>query len=235
MHRGRAIDSDAFIVALGTGLVVAFLAVLFAIIAYLRLWQSGDRGWGRASTGLVFGLLCLAPVIYGVADGVRFPMVNDVTTNSARPPVLIISPATERKTADPAVVEVAFPLAVTRRYTFEVQRVFSLVEDLVEANGWEIRQRRAPSTSFSEGQINALAMTLYGWRDEVAIRVSGTLDGTEVDIRSASLSGLPDLGKNGRRIEAFLMTLDAAVANLATQAPSPDPGVPIPAEPPAGP
>jgi hypothetical protein len=58
--------------------------------------------------------------------------------------------------------------------------------------------------------IEATAKTLlFGFRDDVVIRLKRTPEGAKVDMRSASRIGEHDLGQNKRRIEAFLVALDA--------------------------
>jgi hypothetical protein len=64
----------------------------------------------------------------------------------------------------------------------------------------------------SVATIEAVALTpVFGFRDEVVIRMRGTLEGTEVDMRSASGSGEHDLGQNARRIRAFFAKLDSVL------------------------
>jgi hypothetical protein len=62
------------------------------------------------------------------------------------------------------------------------------------------------------GLLQAVARTLvFGFPDDVAIRLRDTPDGTRVDMRSASRTGTHDLGQNARRIRAFFADLDAAL------------------------
>jgi hypothetical protein len=63
-------------------------------------------------------------------------------------------------------------------------------------------------------------MTIPGWREEAVLRVTGTATTSVVDMRSASLNALHDFGTNGRRIEAFLTTLDDAVTTLLRDNPN---------------
>jgi len=74
-----------------------------------------------------------------------------------------------------------------------------------------VRQRLEPQTVLDGGQINAIAMTLLGWRDEVSIRIDPDAQGVRVAMRSASLSPVHEPGVNGSRIEEFLTALDAKV------------------------
>lgn len=68
-----------------------------------------------------------------------------------------------------------------------------------------------------EAWIEARASTLiFGFQDDVAVRLRSGPDGTEVDMRSASRFGEHDLGANARRISRFFSALDEKL--------QPDPG-----------
>ena len=74
------------------------------------------------------------------------------------------------------------------------------------------------------GELNAVITTLLGFREEVAIRVNGTADGTTIAMRSASLSTFPDFGENGQRVEAFMLDLDNQVTLMLRNATPAQPG-----------
>jgi hypothetical protein len=60
--------------------------------------------------------------------------------------------------------------------------------------------------------LEATARTpVFGFRDIVVVRLRGSPEGTEVDMRSASEFGEHDLGQNARRIRAFLAKLDSVL------------------------
>jgi hypothetical protein len=227
MHRERLITSSDFhiIEAIATG--VASLALFLALGAFARLWVTGDQGWGKATMGLLFSLLCLGPLVFILMLALRYPAVSDVSTDFARPPGLVSQIQTRPWTADQrAAIEAAFPNARTRTYPIEAPQIYALAAQLANARGWEPRARREPQTPLAEGQINAVATTLLGWRDEVAIRISGDAQGSTVAMRSTALHGVHDLGENGRRIEDFLAALDNQITLMmrdAPLAPSPAP------------
>ncbi len=223
MHREYMLDSDAFQIVLGIAALLSVLAILTGIGAYVRLWQTGDHGWGRASMGIFLGLVCLVPFAYGGYLATQYPFTNDVSTDHARPLQLFSKTEARRSrsAASPEDVLAAFPGVTPRTYPLEPARVFELAEELIEARRWEIRVRRAPVFDGREGHINMLAMTFMGWRDEVVIRVGQSGQGTRVDMRSVSLSGEHDLGVNGKRIESFLADLDEKVNDaLRSSAPA---------------
>lgn len=220
LHREQMISSSDFIIIAAVAAVIAALAVILALGAFARLWITGDRGWSRAGWGLFFGLVCLLPAAYLGFEAWRYPMVNEVTTAVATPMALSsdvrVAPTSA---ALRAVIEERFPNARTRSYPIEAVQMFALVTGLAEQRGWDIRTRRAPPTALDVGQFNAIAMSLFGWRDEVAVRVAGTAAGSTVDMRSVPLSGFHDFGENGRRVEEFLLALDERVTLMLRDSP----------------
>lgn len=214
LHRSGLMSSGIFQVFILIAIILACLAVLLGIAAYIRIWQTGDHGWGRATLSIFIGLLCLSPIIYGANLAAHYPLTNDVTTNWERnlPLTQKEEPPLSSLSALPDEILQAFPGAITRIYSLSPQQMLGLIEELVALREWEIIVQDQPGNSGRTGQINALAMTLMGWRDEVIFRVAPSRDGTKVDMRSTSLNGAHDLGTNGLRIESFLADLDALAA-----------------------
>lgn len=222
LHRAGIMDSATFALVEVIGLSTAALGLVLGVAAYVRLWFTGDRGWGKASTGVFLGLLCLSPLVYAGIVASETPFVADVSTDPDMDFVMEVA-ATARAADRPprAAIRDAFPNAVTREYRIGANHAYRLAEGLVRRRGWEIVAAEAPRLELAQGRINAIDMTLLGWRDEVAIRIAGTTHTARVDVRSASLAGSHDLGRNGRRIEAFLLDLDAKVTEAVRNAPPP--------------
>ena len=226
LHRERIISSDDFHIIELVAAGFALVALLLALGAFARLWVTGDQGWARATLGMVFALICLAPMALVLWLAFRYPPVGDVSTNFAKPPALVTVVGKVSTPAQRSEIEAAFPNARTRTYPIAAEQMFGIIEQLGAANGWEPRARRAPTHPLDEGNLNAIATTLLGWRDEVSVRVLGTASGTTVDMRSAAAHGWHDLGENGRRIEAFLLALDERITLMlrdAPQAPAAEP------------
>jgi uncharacterized protein (DUF1499 family) len=64
----------------------------------------------------------------------------------------------------------------------------------------------------NEATIEGTAPTLvFGFLDNVVVRLRATPGGTRVDMRSASETGKHDLGENARRISSFFKELDSVL------------------------
>ena len=205
MHRARLIESPEFLVVEIVAATSALFAIVLSIGGMGRIWVTGDRGWGRALGGLLFGLISLFPLGYVVSGMVRNPAVLDVGTTSFEPPGLgYFSAVSDSR---PQVLPGLGP----HSYPVDAPQIFALAATVVDVEGWEVVSSSPPTDAVGTGQLNAVATTLLGWRDEVAIRVSGDGANTVVDVRSASLGRTHDLGDNARRIAAFLTALDEKV------------------------
>ena len=220
LHRGHLITSDSFLAVESVAIGVAAAAVAMAVVAFARLWFTGDQGWGRATVAFVFGILCILPAAYFGWLAATSPASPDVTTDYAESPVL--TTIIEYRFIGPderARMEAAYPNARSRTYPIEAPQMFEVVGRLIDDQGWDVRATRAPLDALDTGQYNAVVTTLLGFSQEVAIRVAGGADGATVDMRSTSLSSFPDFGENGQRVEAFLLELDNQVTLMLRNAP----------------
>lgn len=84
-------------------------------------------------------------------------------------------------------------------------KVFEQAQGLVRQRGWAI-----VSSDLESGILEATHTSQWwGFKDDIAIRLSAQADGTtRVDMRSISRVGASDLGANARRVTGFLYDLD---------------------------
>jgi uncharacterized protein (DUF1499 family) len=103
--------------------------------------------------------------------------------------------ARQQKAAYPDLVSLILPLPP--------QAAFAKAVAAAEAMGWEVVGRDAAA-----GRIEAVDTTKwFGFKDDIAIRVTAADGGSRIDVRSKSRLGRSDLGTNARRIRAYLRTL----------------------------
>jgi len=144
------------------------------------------------------------------------PYIHDITTDVQNPPEFVAA-AKLRKEGDHPVAydgpevaakqQEAYPdLAPFVTKTPKAQ-VFEAARNALTALGLDITEANP-----TEGRIEAVATTLlYGFKDDVVVRIQDTPAGTRVDVRSKSRVGRSDLGVNAKRIRAFLQKLKVAL------------------------
>ncbi|WP_134497303.1 DUF1499 domain-containing protein [Microvirga pakistanensis] len=209
------IDYQSGFIALGLGLAVALIAAGLALVAFVRIWQEGRRGLGSAIKGLALAALVLGyPAFLGL-KALTLPAINDVSTDTDDPPVFSRSrvtlearggrippevPAEDRELQRDAYVQIA-PLSLD----IPPEDAFPLVRKAAENLGWRIIEAVPPGGRTGAGRLEAVDRTLIlKIPSDITIRVRPRVDGTRIDIRSASRIGEHDLGTNAARIRAFL-------------------------------
>ncbi|MEP0337167.1 MAG: DUF1499 domain-containing protein [Alphaproteobacteria bacterium] len=168
-------------------------------------WLRRRRG---GSVLVLTGMLSCLPVLAMAAHWeyatLNAPPINDISTDTQDPPVFWDMPnPTDYPSRNAEVQRGAYPGAVPLEVARPAKEVFVLALDLVRARGWKVIAE-APD----EGRIEAEARSLlYGFVDEVAVRITEMENGARVDMRSRSRLGRIDRGVNARRIEIFLADL----------------------------
>jgi uncharacterized protein (DUF1499 family) len=195
--------------ALSIAEYAAYAAALGLVLALVGLVLALRR---RAGRGVVLGLLGLVAALPVVALAAqweyatrRYPPINDISTDTADPPVFWDMPNPSEypggRTAE--LQRAAYPDLNTLSLSIPPERAFTLAQEIARDNGWEIVAEEP-----DDGRIEAVATTLvYGFKDEIAIRIVPAEGGAVIDLRSRSRLGRSDLGTNAARISRFLAAL----------------------------
>jgi hypothetical protein len=220
----------AVLPALLIGFLLAIGALVMSIFALTEIWQKGGRGAGSALAGIIYALPALVLAGMAVFAVIAYPRIADVTTDAGDPPQFRVLHA--NSTSGSASAEgtgrgggppVEIVGIAARLYPAGIDAVYAAITNIVTDRGWSVAQTIAPAGADGAARIEASAKTLlFAFKDNVAIRLIGTPDGTRVDMRSASRWGRHDLGQNGRRIRAFMGDLDGALQGLFTEIEEPD-------------
>lgn len=188
----------------------AALALLLSLAGLVQA-RAGRRrrGFMPALLGTLTALPLVALAIQWEYAARAYPPINDISTDTQDAPVFWDMPiatdypggavAEQQRAAYPDLAPLTLALAPARAYESALA--------VVQAQGWDI-----VSTMPEEGRIEATARSrLYGFVDEIAIRVAADGGGARIDVRSRSRTGRIDRGVNAKRIRAYL----AAVAQRA--------------------
>ncbi len=142
------------------------------------------------------------------------PNIHDITTDPDDPPrfVAVLSARVDaRNSAEYGGPDVAaaqrraYPDVVPLTIDAPVDVAFRRALSAARAMHWTI-VAEVPD----EGRIEATDTTaLFGFKDDIVVRVRPAGNGSRVDVRSVSRIGSSDVGTNARRIEAYLDRLRA--------------------------
>jgi uncharacterized protein (DUF1499 family) len=236
--RSGLLDIIPALVTFAAGLGLAFAAILLALAAFVVIWRTGRGGLGQAVVGLLIGLaLCGYPAFLFVRAS-NEPKIADISTDPVDPPRLEAVSRLRTRQANP----VDYAGLRTRE---DLRKVYSDIEPLDLALPpqsayaavlaalakrkdnpiaplWRVIDERPPIPGRRDGSIEVIAYTpLMVFRDDVAIRVRATREGSRIDVRSASRYGRWDFGANAKRVRSLLKDVNEASGSIKPPRPAP--------------
>ncbi len=115
--------------------------------------------------------------------------------------------------------EAPYPYAIeTLGLGLGQEAAYDLALEIARKRGWEI-----VTADRDNGIIEATETSpWFGFKDDVAIHVTGANGAASVDMRSVSRVGLSDLGANAKRVAGFLVDLEQAARRKSSAAPDPN-------------
>lgn len=210
------------------GPVILFSAVFLALASlYSVLVVTPRGGWAMLAVALLVPVAVLGGLGKIRADAAAIPPIHDISTNPAAPvqfsdalmtargegsnPVKPpfenevafnpdrLSPHMGRNFAE--LQQEAYPDITTLELDGRsVSDAYAAAKSAVTAAGWTI-----VTDDPASGVLEATESTFwFGFKDDIAIKVTGTVRGATVDARSISRVGMSDLGKNAKRLRGFL-------------------------------
>ena len=223
LARFASVDAGAALTVFAAALTLAFLALLLAGSAGVVIWRTGRRGAGQAAFGCFLSLALLAYPAYLAAIALPLPMIADVTTDFASPPAFMISakaraaragqtpPAWD--SADKPLQQDAYPKVQPILVDLEPVQAYQLVLRVAKDLGWKIVDSNPPNLRVDGvAQIEAIARSpVFGFADDIAVRVRPLASQTRIDLRSVSRVGRQDFGANAHHFEHFAAAVQDAL------------------------
>lgn len=192
-------------------IVLAAIALLLSAAALIGGLGSDGAHMQKAVIALVLALVMLFPPLNTIRKGGSVPPIHDISTDLDNPPVFEVVPGIRAANDNSLALDEKVQAAQSAFYTDLAPLSlsgapadnFAKALAAAEGMGWEIVTSNA-----AIGVIEATATTtLFGFKDDVIIRLTAANGGTRVDMRSASRAGVSDLGANAARIEAYFAAL----------------------------
>ena len=192
-------------------------AVVLALVAAILAYRYGARrALIVALAGLVLSLVVAGPPVYLWRQAAGLPHIHDISTDIDNPPRFVaIVPlrkdarnSTDYSAQTGAQQKKGYPDIGPALLDVPPAWAFRMAERAAGAMGWDI-----VAVAPDELRIEATDTTLlFGFKDDIVIRVTANGSGSRVDARSLSRIGLSDVGTNARRIRSFMRQLVAAKA-----------------------
>lgn len=145
------------------------------------------------------------------------PFIHDISTDTDNPPQFVAA-ATLRREGDHPVSYDGPEVAAQQKQAYAdlapavldapKDKVFEAARRAMDGMGVELTGADA-----AEGRLEGTQTSFwYGFTDDMVVRITGTGQGTRVDVRSKSRVGRSDIGQNAKRIRTFLARLHAELA-----------------------
>ena len=185
-------------------LLCLLLALVGAGLARRRRQAPGVQPW------LLAALVCAGtalPVGYFGYRAKSLPHIHDISTDLDNPPAFVAVLPLRQGAKNPADYDPAVAALQRQGYAdigpitlaLPTAQAFGRVTQVAQAMGWDI-VAADPATL----RLEATATTmLFGFKDDIIIRISPAATGSRVDMRSLSRVGGSDIGTNAARIRAF--------------------------------
>jgi|SRR5262245_11077426 len=215
LHRYAGLEVEGSLALLRYGLYAAVAGAALGLATIVPT-RPGERRRG-------FIAALLAILIGGAAGWVpvdwflraqRLPELNDISTDIANPPPLVVTNQLRRGAPNPATYPGASAGVLQRSAYPDIKPIilpvppaeaFKRVDRVAMAMDWDI-VARAPD----DGRLEAVSTSdWFGFRDDIVVRIRPDGSGSRVDIRSKSRVGESDLGVNAKRIREFIVRLNA--------------------------
>jgi uncharacterized protein (DUF1499 family) len=181
---------------------VAYYAGIAAmVVAVLALAFPAARSHGvmMPIIALVLGALAFAMPFQFVRQARAVPPINDITTDMANPPKYMTTARPYPGDEFARQQALAYPDIKPILLSVPPREAFERAVKAAEAMGWEVVGRDAAA-----GTLEAVDTTKwFGFKDDIAVRVTAVEGGSRIDIRSKSRVGRSDIGTNARRIRAY--------------------------------
>jgi len=214
-YRVELLSLGAGLQAIRWAATFAIVGAALALVATLVLLLAGERRSRQiAAAALAINLVVAGPPLHMYRQGQHLPHIHDISTDTDNPPKFVAvaeirkgarnpldykpAVAAEQKQGYPDIA----PLMLDAAPTQTLERA----ERTARAMGWEI-----VDVAPQDMRIVATETTLlFGFKDDVVIRIMPHAQRSIVDVRSLSRVGGSDFGANANRIRAFLTKLAAS-------------------------
>jgi uncharacterized protein (DUF1499 family) len=230
LHRLFGMSTPIALNLIKVSAVVASISLLIGAVALIDIWRRGRSGLAGTLIGMAVALAMLAWPVAFLPAFTSLPPINDVSTDLEAPPRFVaLAKSRSNDGNGPEFPKERFarlqaaaypdlkPLLVNR----SSEEAFQLALDAVKRLKFQLVAEQPPELRPvpRPGWIEAVDRTLvFGFYDDVVIRIDGDRQRARIDVRSASRYGRHDLGSNAERTRRILRELQTRVEETVPSA-----------------
>ncbi len=185
-------------------------AAVFILGMLMSFIKRADTDLAKsARTAAMIALLPLIGLGTQIFTAKSVPSIHNISTDVVNPPKFDKVVALRGENTNPLEYNVektasvqtqAYPKVKTLLTDLSASEAHARAKAVVESMGLEL-----VNSDVSNGIIEATeTTTIWGFKDDLVIRIAEQDGKTAVDLRSVSRIGISDLGANAKRIEKFL-------------------------------
>jgi uncharacterized protein (DUF1499 family) len=185
-------------------------AAVFLVGMVMSFIKRADVNLAKsARTAALIALLPMIGIGTQVFTAQSVPGIHNISTDVVNPPKFDKVVALRGENTNPleynidklaSVQTAAYPKVKTLITDLNISDAHARAKSVIESMGLELVNSDA-----SNGIIEATeTTTIWGFKDDLVVRITEQEDSTAIDLRSVSRIGMSDLGANAKRIEKFL-------------------------------
>lgn len=215
LHRLFSIPTPVALNLLKLSIFGGIVSLALGALAVIDIWRNGTRGIARVVLGGLVAASIVGWPLTALPKVRALPEINDVTTDTAEPPQFQSLAASRPPGANRADYPgEAFATAQLQAYpdlkplliNRSVAEAYEVSVDALRRLGMKSVSEIPPGEEApATGRIEAVDRTMiWGFYDDVVVRVVGNRLTAQIDVRSASRYGRHDLGRNATRVREIL-------------------------------
>jgi Protein of unknown function (DUF1499) len=186
------------------GALIAGLGAVGAAGIALAVPRLRLQGWPMLVGALLIGAACAAVPLDYLRRVKTLPYINDITTDTQNPPQFSQPKPYEAHFAE--LQGIGYPQLRGLELSLPPTQAFARAREALQGMGLEM-----VAADERAGRLEAVATTQwFGFKDDVAVRITPAGQGSRIDVRSKSRVGRSDLGTNAKRIQELLARMAVA-------------------------
>jgi len=195
----------------GLGLLSCLVITLVSVLALL--WGLFKRNKAIVLNALLAAVIAVSPILVSMfilgPDKLSAPPIHDISTDLEEPPTFTAARALRTEQENSLDYEGARVAAIQRRAYPDIRPLLSKLAPAV-ALAQAVKTARHLHWRLLDvdpvaGRLEASESTrIFGFTDDIAVRIRPRGRGSRIDIRSVSRVGVGDFGANADRVRRFI-------------------------------